>query len=68
MRGDGSDGGDEDVGEHRQMAGKARNEKVGDPVGSQRTEGRGFGHWNVRQSERLTTAANGDWPLWNVSR
>ena len=53
--GDGGDRGDEDMGEHRRTAGRARNAKVGDPVGSQTTEERGFGDRKVRRSERRAT-------------
>ena len=56
MRGGGGDGGDEDVGEHRQTAGRVRIVKVGDPVGSQKPEERGFGDRNVRRKERRATA------------
>ena len=59
--------GDEGLGGRFKTAGNARNAKARDPVASRRTEERGFGHWNVRRSERRTTADNGDWFLWNVS-
>ena len=38
------------------MAGRARNAKVGDPVGSQEPKERGFGDRNVRRKERRATA------------
>ena len=54
--GDGGDRGNEDVGEHQRTAGKARNAKVGDPVGPRKTEERGFGDRNVRREERRAMA------------
>ena len=49
-------GGDEDVGENRRTAGRARNAKGGDPVGSQKSVERGFGDRNVRREEGRATA------------
>ena len=36
-------------------------------MGTQTSEVRGFGDWNVRREERRTTARDGDWFLWQVS-